>query len=116
VWGTNFKDEIDGPLSHDTRGILSMANKGKNTNSSQLYVFFNFYFCVLLSIPLSPFLPNLYFAFHFFIRPGRISPYIFRDSSPFLVLSVPVSVFFYYSYPDKIYFFPFYYFFILNLQ
>lgn len=35
-WGKNFNDELEGPLKHDTRGVLSMANKGKNTNSSQL--------------------------------------------------------------------------------
>lgn len=36
IWGKNFEDEIEGPLKHDARGTLSMANKGKNTNSSQL--------------------------------------------------------------------------------
>ena len=39
-WGKNFNDELEGPLKHDGRGMLSMANKGKNTNSSQLYVSF----------------------------------------------------------------------------
>jgi peptidyl-prolyl cis-trans isomerase-like 2 len=38
IWGKNFDDEFEGPLKHDARGTLSMANKGKNTNSSQLYV------------------------------------------------------------------------------
>lgn len=38
IWGKNFDDEFDGPMKHDARGTLSMANKGKNTNSSQLYV------------------------------------------------------------------------------
>jgi peptidyl-prolyl cis-trans isomerase-like protein 2 len=38
IWGKNFDDEFDGPYKHDARGTLSMANKGKNTNSSQLYV------------------------------------------------------------------------------
>lgn len=36
VWGKYFSDEFEGPLKHDGRGTLSMANKGKNTNSSQL--------------------------------------------------------------------------------
>ncbi|KAH9906469.1 hypothetical protein F4778DRAFT_651334 [Xylariomycetidae sp. FL2044] len=38
VWGKNFQDEFDGPLTHDSRGVLSMANKGKNTNSSQFFI------------------------------------------------------------------------------
>ncbi|EEP80104.1 conserved hypothetical protein [Uncinocarpus reesii 1704] len=36
IWGKNFADETIGPLKHDSRGTLSMANKGKDTNSSQL--------------------------------------------------------------------------------
>ncbi|KAI9698820.1 MAG: Peptidyl-prolyl cis-trans isomerase cyp8 [Candelina mexicana] len=38
IWGKNFTDEFDGPLTHDSRGMLSMANKGKNTNSSQFFI------------------------------------------------------------------------------
>ncbi|KAI1102830.1 hypothetical protein F4804DRAFT_311810 [Jackrogersella minutella] len=38
IWGKNFQDEFDGPLTHDSRGMLSMANKGKNTNSSQFFI------------------------------------------------------------------------------
>ncbi|KAI0901861.1 hypothetical protein F4806DRAFT_16973 [Annulohypoxylon nitens] len=38
IWGKNFQDEFDGPLTHDSRGLLSMANKGKNTNSSQFFI------------------------------------------------------------------------------
>ncbi|KAF2397720.1 peptidyl-prolyl cis-trans isomeras-like protein-like 2 [Trichodelitschia bisporula] len=38
VWGKNFEDEFEGPQTHDARGVLSMANKGKNTNSSQFFV------------------------------------------------------------------------------
>ncbi|KAJ5098670.1 Peptidyl-prolyl cis-trans isomerase-like 2 [Penicillium argentinense] len=37
VWGKYFADEFEGPLKHDGRGTLSMANKGKNTNSSQFF-------------------------------------------------------------------------------
>ncbi|KAK9465396.1 cyclophilin-like domain-containing protein [Lipomyces arxii] len=37
-WKKPFKDEFDGPLSHDSRGLLSMANKGKNTNTSQFFI------------------------------------------------------------------------------
>lgn len=40
VWGKSFQDEFEGPLSHDGRGVLSMANKGKNTNSSQFFILF----------------------------------------------------------------------------
>ncbi|KAJ9604332.1 cyclophilin peptidyl-prolyl cis-trans isomerase Cyp8 [Cladophialophora chaetospira] len=38
VWGKNFNDELQGPFKHDKRGVLSMANKGKNTNSSQFFI------------------------------------------------------------------------------
>jgi peptidyl-prolyl cis-trans isomerase-like protein 2 len=38
IWGRNFEDEFDGPLTHNARGMLSMANKGKNTNSSQFFI------------------------------------------------------------------------------
>ena len=36
IWGKPFSDEFEGPLKHDSRGTISMANKGKNTNTSQL--------------------------------------------------------------------------------
>ncbi|KAK4988249.1 cyclophilin peptidyl-prolyl cis-trans isomerase Cyp8 [Elasticomyces elasticus] len=38
IWSKPFKDEIDNPLTHDARGVLSMANKGKDTNSSQFFL------------------------------------------------------------------------------
>ncbi|KAK5947620.1 cyclophilin peptidyl-prolyl cis-trans isomerase Cyp8 [Knufia obscura] len=38
IWGKNFDDEFLSPLKHETRGMLSMANKGKNTNSSQFFI------------------------------------------------------------------------------
>lgn len=38
IWGKNFDDEFEGPNTHSARGTLSMANKGKNTNSSQFFL------------------------------------------------------------------------------
>ena len=35
-WGKPFVDEFKSNLTHSGRGILSMANRGKNTNTSQL--------------------------------------------------------------------------------
>nr|POF13982.1 peptidyl-prolyl cis-trans isomerase-like 2 [Quercus suber] len=37
-WGKQFADEFEGPQTHDSRGVLSMANKGKDTNTSQFFI------------------------------------------------------------------------------
>jgi len=41
-WGTPFRDEHDlkGAVKHDKRGVISMANKGANTNGSQWFITF----------------------------------------------------------------------------
>ncbi|CEG81339.1 Putative Peptidyl-prolyl cis-trans isomerase-like 2 [Rhizopus microsporus] len=36
IWKRPFPDEIKTTLTHNARGVLSMANKGKDTNGSQL--------------------------------------------------------------------------------
>lgn len=38
IWGKPFNDEFEGPERHSVRGVLSMANKGKNTNTSQFFI------------------------------------------------------------------------------
>eukprot|EP00462_Mataza_sp_D1_P002977 CAMPEP_0175103080 /NCGR_PEP_ID=MMETSP0086_2-20121207/8852_1 /TAXON_ID=136419 /ORGANISM="Unknown Unknown, Strain D1" /LENGTH=137 /DNA_ID=CAMNT_0016378079 /DNA_START=60 /DNA_END=469 /DNA_ORIENTATION=- len=40
IYGPYFDDEIVAKLSHDRRGIVSMANAGRNTNSSQFFITF----------------------------------------------------------------------------
>lgn len=38
IYGKPFPDETNTPMKHDSRGVLSMANKGKNTNTSQFFI------------------------------------------------------------------------------
>ena len=40
VWGKPFNDELEGPMVHNARGIISMANKGKNSNTSQFFILY----------------------------------------------------------------------------
>lgn len=37
IFGKPFEDELLNTLNHDGRGVLSMANRGPNTNTSQFF-------------------------------------------------------------------------------
>merc|ERR1712111_322948 len=38
IWGGKFNDEITDSIRHNTRGMVSMANSGPNTNNSQFFI------------------------------------------------------------------------------
>ncbi|CAD5117352.1 DgyrCDS6134 [Dimorphilus gyrociliatus] len=38
IWGKPFDDEFDESVKHSCRGMISMANKGPNSNKSQFFI------------------------------------------------------------------------------
>src|SRR5262249_42735650 len=38
IWGKSFEDECSPALKFDRKGLLAMANAGKNTNGSQFFI------------------------------------------------------------------------------
>jgi len=53
IWGGYFSDEFHPNNIHDKRGVLSMANKGPNTNAAQFFVTYE----------IQPHLNNVYTVF-----------------------------------------------------
>jgi cyclophilin family peptidyl-prolyl cis-trans isomerase len=40
IYGHSFPDEMSAKHSHNRKGVVSMANFGRNTNTSQFFIIF----------------------------------------------------------------------------